>query len=68
MAPMQGPKGKLVEGKLPSVLRPMLPCVRAAVDVIAAWVEHGAAPPASRTISRPQGASASDLANNCSLQ
>ncbi len=51
-----------------TVLRPMLPCVRAAVDAIAAWVEQGIAPPASHTIPRPQGASASDLANVCSLQ
>jgi hypothetical protein len=51
-----------------TVLRPMLPCVRAAVDAIAAWVEQGIAPPPSHTIPRPQGASASDLANLCSLQ
>lgn len=50
-----------------TVLRPMLPCVRAAVDDLAGWVEHGAAPPPSHTIPRPQGASASDLANRCSL-
>jgi hypothetical protein len=51
-----------------TVLRPMLPCVRAAVDAIVAWVERGIAPPPSHTIARPQGASASDLANLCSLQ
>ena len=51
-----------------TVLRPMLPCVRAAVDAIAAWVETGVAPPPNHTIARPQGASAADLANRCSLQ
>ena len=50
-----------------NVLRPMLPCVRAAIDALAAWVEKGIAPPASHTIARPAGASASDLANLCSL-
>jgi hypothetical protein len=51
-----------------TVLRPMLPCVRAAIDAIGAWVEHGIAPPPNHQIPRPQGASASDLANSCSLQ
>jgi len=51
-----------------TVLRPMLPCVRAAIDAIAAWVEHSIAPPPNHTIPRPQGASAADLANFCSLQ
>ncbi len=51
-----------------TVLRPMLPCVRAALDALAAWVEQGLAPPSSHTIQRPQNASASDLANSCSLQ
>jgi len=51
-----------------TVLRPMLPCVRAAIDALAAWVELGQAPPASHTIARPQGASPSALANSCSLQ
>jgi hypothetical protein len=51
-----------------TVLRPMLPCVRAAIDALAAWVERGQAPPASHTIARPQGASPSALANSCSLQ
>jgi hypothetical protein len=46
----------------------MLPCVRAAIDALAAWVESGAQPPASHTITRPQGASPTDLANACSLQ
>jgi fermentation-respiration switch protein FrsA (DUF1100 family) len=51
-----------------TVLRPMLPCVRAAIDALAAWVERGQAPPPSHTIVRPQGASPSALANFCSLQ
>jgi hypothetical protein len=51
-----------------TVLRPMLPCVRAAIDALAAWVESGAQPPASHTIARPQGAGPTDLANACSLQ
>jgi hypothetical protein len=46
----------------------MLPCVRAAVDAIVAWVENGVAPPPNHTIARPQGASAADLANLCSLR
>jgi hypothetical protein len=50
-----------------NVLRPILPCARAAIDALAAWVEQGAAPPANHTIARPAGASASDLANTCSL-
>jgi hypothetical protein len=51
-----------------TVLRPMLPCVRAAIDAIASWVEHGIAPPPSHQIPRPQGATATELANSCSLQ
>ncbi len=50
-----------------TVLRPMLPCVRAAVDAMAAWVEKGSAPPPSHTIARPQGPTAQQLANDCTL-
>jgi len=50
-----------------NVLRPMLPCVRLALDSLVSWVESGVAPPPSHTIARPAGASASDLANKCSL-
>jgi hypothetical protein len=50
-----------------SVLRPMLPCVRGALDALVSWVESGAAPPPSHTITRPAGASAADLANRCTL-
>jgi hypothetical protein len=49
-----------------NVLRPMLPCVRSALDALVPWVESGAAPPPSHTIPRPVDASASDLANACS--
>jgi hypothetical protein len=50
-----------------TLLRPMLPCVRSAVDALTAWVESGSAPPASHTIPRPAGATAAQLANQCSL-
>ena len=50
-----------------TVLRPMLPCLRAAVDALAAWVERPTPPPASHTVPRPQGATAEQLANQCSL-
>lgn len=50
-----------------TVLRPMLPCVRAAIDAIAAWVENGVAPPPNHTIARPQGATAADLANRLAV-
>jgi pimeloyl-ACP methyl ester carboxylesterase len=51
-----------------TVLRPMLPCVRAAVDALALWVEGGVEPPPSHSIPRPQGATPADLANVCSLR
>ncbi len=51
-----------------TVLRPMLPCVRAAIDALAIWVEGGVEPPPSHTIPRPQGATPADLANACSLR
>jgi len=51
-----------------TVLRPILPCARAALDALAAWVEQGIAPPPSHTILRPQGATPEQLANQCSLQ
>ena len=50
-----------------TVLRPMLPCVRSAIDALVLWVEGGVAPPASGVIPRPAGATASDLANRCDL-
>lgn len=50
-----------------NVLRPMLPCVRAAINALDAWVVHHRAPPVSHTIPRPKGASAEQLANQCSL-
>jgi len=51
-----------------TVLRPMLPCVRAAIDALALWVEGGVQPPASHTIPRPQGATPDQLANVCDLR
>jgi pimeloyl-ACP methyl ester carboxylesterase len=51
-----------------TVLRPMLPCVRAAIDALALWVEGGVTPPPSHTIPRPQGATPTQLANVCSLK
>jgi hypothetical protein len=50
-----------------TLLRPVLPCVWAALDAEVAWVEKGTAPPASHTIARPSPDTAADLANNCSL-
>src|SRR5437763_2430321 len=50
------------------LLRPILPCARAALDALVAWVEQGIQPPASHTIPRPAGATTDQLANECSLQ
>jgi Alpha/beta hydrolase domain len=50
-----------------NVLRPILPCARAAIDALAAWVEQGVLPPASHTIARPDPDTANNLANHCSL-
>jgi hypothetical protein len=50
-----------------NVLRPILPCARAAIDALAAWVEQDTSPPPSHTIARPEPDTASDLANHCSL-
>lgn len=50
-----------------NTLRPMLPCVHAAIDALDGWVQAGTQPPDSHTIARPQGASAQQLANQCSL-
>ncbi|GAC1582538.1 MAG: tannase/feruloyl esterase family alpha/beta hydrolase [Candidatus Dormibacteria bacterium] len=50
-----------------TLLRPILPCVRASLDAIQAWVEKGAAAPASHTIPRDPAANASDLANKCDI-
>ncbi|HEX6547575.1 MAG TPA: tannase/feruloyl esterase family alpha/beta hydrolase [Candidatus Dormibacteraeota bacterium] len=50
-----------------NLLRPILPCARAAIDALSAWVDAGTPPPPSHTVQRPAGASAADLANVCSL-
>ncbi|MFE7119064.1 tannase/feruloyl esterase family alpha/beta hydrolase, partial [Streptomyces sp. NPDC057654] len=47
----------------PALVRPMLPCFRAAFDALTAWTEHGAAPPPSRTVPRTGG----DPVNSCAL-
>lgn len=50
-----------------TLLRPILPCTRASLDALQAWVEKGQAAPASHTIARDPNASASDLANRCDI-
>lgn len=49
------------------VLRPILPCTRAAIIRLSTWVERGTAPSPSHTITRPAGASADNLANSCQV-
>lgn len=49
-----------------NVIRPMLPCVRAAIDALVEWVERDSPPPPSRTIART-GTTAAALANSCGL-
>ncbi|MGW4391219.1 tannase/feruloyl esterase family alpha/beta hydrolase [Streptomyces sp. NPDC004685] len=48
----------------PDRLRPVLPCYRSAFDVLTAWVEDGARPPADHTIARP---ASGDVVNSCSV-
>ena len=50
-----------------TLLRPILPCARASLDAMAAWVEHGTAAPASHTIARDPNATAAALANTCDI-
>ena len=50
-----------------TLLRPILPCARASLDAVAAWVEHSTQPPATHTIQRDPNASASTLANACDI-
>lgn len=50
------------------VLRPILPCARAALGALNTWVVHHRRPPASHTIPRPANATASQLANQCVLR
>ncbi|WP_435866145.1 tannase/feruloyl esterase family alpha/beta hydrolase [Streptomyces xinghaiensis] len=49
----------------PDRLRPVLPCYRAAFEVLTDWVERREAPPASGTVPRP---ATGDLVNTCSLR
>jgi alpha/beta hydrolase family protein len=51
-----------------TLLRPILPCARSALDAMTGWVEQGAAPPTSHTIPRDPNASAAALANTCDLR
>ncbi|MFN2466188.1 MAG: hypothetical protein ABR598_08000 [Candidatus Dormibacteria bacterium] len=51
-----------------TLLRPILPCTRASLDAVQAWVERGIPAPATHTIPRDPNASASDLANKCDIQ
>lgn len=48
----------------PDLVRPILPCYRAAFTALEDWVERGTTPPASATVPRPDG---TDLVNTCSL-
>jgi hypothetical protein len=44
------------------LLRPILPCYRAAFTAMTRWVETGAAPPRSQTVPKP---TSGDVANTC---
>ena len=58
--------GNHVDGRYdayPSKLRPILPCYRSAFTDLERWVEHGARPPASQTVTRP---TTGDVVNSCS--
>ncbi len=48
----------------PSLLRPILPCYRAAFASLERWVDHRVAPPAGGTLPRP---TSGDLVNTCDL-
>jgi hypothetical protein len=59
--------GNHVDGFYPAFpdrLRPMLPCVRTAFDLLEAWVEDGTPPPPDGYYPRPPGG---DLLNSCTL-
>lgn len=45
----------------PQLVRPILPCHRAAFVALEQWVEQGLAPPPSATLPRPPG----DVVNEC---
>ncbi len=49
----------------PDRLRPILPCYRSALDVLVAWVERGALPPADHTVGRPADG---DVVDSCTLE
>jgi len=48
----------------PTQLRPILPCYRAALDAMVAWVEQGTPPPPSGVVAKPADG---DVVNTCSL-
>ena len=48
----------------PRRLRPILPCYRAAFELLEAWVEEGREPPDSRAVPKPPRG---DVVNSCSL-
>jgi hypothetical protein len=49
--------------RFPDKLRPMLPCYRAAFELLERWVEQGIEPPPSKRIPRSKG----DVVNCCEL-
>ena len=60
-------RGQHVDGFVPLFpelsLRPLLPCHRAALDALVAWVERGVEPPASGPVEPAAG----DATNDCTL-
>jgi hypothetical protein len=48
----------------PTLVRPMLPCYRAAFEALEGWLADGTAPPPAVTVPRPVGG---DPVNTCSL-
>jgi dienelactone hydrolase len=60
--------GNHVDGlfdQFPDRLRPILPCYRAAVEALEAWVEHAVEPPPSGVVPRP---TTGDLVNTSALE
>jgi hypothetical protein len=50
--------------RYPDRLRPILPCYRAAFELMERWVESGRKPPGSRFVPKPEGG---DVVNSCSI-
>ena len=57
----QNPDPEL-RGRFRERLRPMLPCYRAAFEVLERWVEKGTDPPRSQTVPKPRDG---DVVNSC---